>query len=234
VSFEDIIESSGVSVSLLLVLLFLSILTVGTVIERIWFWSKVLLRERQILDNVLNAAASGNFNFARSVVQEHRNHPVGRFLAAPLQLYQPNPEVFHLALEAAADDELAQMRRGDKVLEAVIALAPLLGLLGTVLGLINSLSSIQISDLGTASTAGVTLGIGESLISTAAGLIVAITSLAFYRIFQAFWFSQMRIFRKAGNELEVIYRQFWVDNPELPDSSTFSEKSVATEQYNED
>lgn len=232
-SFEDIIESSGVSVWLLLVLLFLSILTVGTVIERIWFWSTVLLRERQILDRVLNAAASGNFNFARGVVQEYRKHPVGRFLAAPLQLYQPDPEVFHLALEAAADDELAQMRRGDKILEAVIALAPLLGLLGTVLGLINSLSSIQISDLGTASTAGVTLGIGESLISTAAGLIVAITSLAFYRIFQAFWFSQMRIFRKAGNELEVIYRQFWVNQTELSDSSTWSEKSFITDKQDE-
>lgn len=233
-SFEDIIESSGVSVWLLLVLLFLSILTVGTVIERIWFWSTVLLRERQILNDVLNAAASGNFNYARSIVQEYRNHPVGRFLAAPLQLYQPNPEVFHLALEAAADDELAQMRRGDKILEAVIALSPLLGLLGTVLGLINSLSSIQISDLGTASTAGVTLGIGESLISTAAGLIVAITSLAFYRLFQAFWFSQMRIFRKAGNEIEVIYRQFYVESTGLPDTSTLTEEAVATDKHNEE
>jgi biopolymer transport protein ExbB len=42
------------------------------------------------------------------------------------------------------------MRRGDKILEATIALAPLLGLLGTVLGLINSLSSIRLGDIGTA------------------------------------------------------------------------------------
>ncbi|XTZ10072.1 MAG: MotA/TolQ/ExbB proton channel family protein, partial [cyanobacterium endosymbiont of Rhopalodia yunnanensis] len=123
----------------------------------------------------------------------------------------PDPEVFHLALESAADDELALMRRGDKVLEAVIALSPLLGLLGTVLGLIGSLSSIQISDLGTASTAGVTLGIGEALISTAVGLIVAIVSLVFYRIFQALWFNQVRVFRKTGSELEVIYRQHWLE-----------------------
>jgi biopolymer transport protein ExbB len=82
-------------------------------------------------------------------------------------------------------------------------------LLGTVLGLITSLGSIQISELG--STSGVTQGIGESLISTATGLIVAIISLAFYRLFQGFWFNQVRIFRKAGSQLEVIYRQHWLD-----------------------
>jgi len=79
------------------------------------------------------------------------------------------------------------------------------------LGLINSLGSIQISDLGTASTAGVTLGIGEALISTATGLIVAIVSLAFYRFFQGLWSNQVRLFRRAGSELELIYRQRWMD-----------------------
>jgi biopolymer transport protein ExbB len=114
------------------------------------------------------------------------------------------------------------MRRGDKILEAVIALSPLLGLLGTVLGLIRSLKSIQIGDLGTAATDRVTLGIGESLISTASGLIVAIVSLAFYRVFQGFWFNQVRIFRKAGSDLEVIYRQRWLKQEE-------EEKSYARE-----
>ena len=101
------------------------------------------------------------------------------------------------------------MRRGDKLLEAAIALAPLLGLLGTVLGLIHSLSNIQLSDLG--STAGVTLGISESLIATATGMIVAIVSLAFYRLFQAFWTNQVRIFRRAASQMELIYRQRWLD-----------------------
>jgi biopolymer transport protein ExbB len=150
------------------------------------------------------------------VARDNRTHPMGNFLYAPFKLSNPDPEVFHLALEAAADDELASMRRGDKILEAVTALAPLLGLLGTVLGLINALGNIQISDLGTASTAGVTLGIGEALISTATGLIVAITSLAFYRLFQAFLSNQVRIFRKAGSELELIYRQRWLDMQDDP------------------
>ncbi|HEY9882492.1 MAG TPA: MotA/TolQ/ExbB proton channel family protein, partial [Thermosynechococcaceae cyanobacterium] len=92
-----------------------------------------------------------------------------------------------------------------------IALSPLLGLLGTVLGLIISLGSIRIGDIGTASTAGVTTGIGEALISTAAGLVVAILSLVFYRLFQGLLFNQVKIFRKAGNDLELLYRQYWLE-----------------------
>ena len=87
----------------------------------------------------------------------------------------------------------------------------MLGLFGTVWGLIQALSSIKISDLGTADSSGVTLGIGESLISTAAGLLVAIISLSFYRLFQAFWSNQVRLLRKAASQLEVMYRQRWME-----------------------
>jgi biopolymer transport protein ExbB/TolQ len=106
-----------------------------------------------------------------------------------------------------------QYAPGEKVLEAVIALSPLLGLLGTVLGLINSLGSIQISDLGSGdATAGTSLGISEALISTATGLIIAIAALAFYRLFQGFVFGQAKVFRQAGSELELLYRQAWATN----------------------
>jgi biopolymer transport protein ExbB len=213
VNFAELVDKGGISIW---PLLFLSILSVGTILERLWFWSKVLLQERQILDTILETA-SRNWSMVEGTAREYRYSPVGSFLYAPLRLSNPDPEMFHLALEAAADEELAMMRRGDKVLEAVIALSPLLGLLGTVLGLITSLQSIQISDLGTASTSGVTLGIGESLISTAVGLIVAIISLAFYRLFQAFGFKQIRIFRKAGSQLEMIYRQRWLELQEDED-----------------
>lgn len=195
-------------------ILFLSILTLGVIIDRLWFWSKVLVQERQVLNTIMESTFR-NWGSGAEIAKDFRHHPIGRFLYAPLQLTHPEPDVFHLALEAAADDELALMRRGDKILEAVIALSPLLGLLGTVLGLINSLGSISISDLGTASTAGVTLGIGESLISTAAGLVVAIVSLAFYRLFQAFLFGQVRVFRKAGSDLELMYRQHWLEQEDL-------------------
>jgi biopolymer transport protein ExbB len=187
-------------------LLALSLLSLGTIFERLWFWARILTKEREIVNRVLEAATR-NWEVATEIAHQARRQPIGRYLYAPLRLSKPDPEMFRLALEAAADEELASMRQGDKILEAVIALSPLLGLLGTVLGLIRSLSGIRLGDLGTSSTAGVTLGISESLISTAAGLIVAITSLVFYRLFQGFLFNQVKIFRRAGNELELMYRQ---------------------------
>lgn len=204
-TLAELIEKGGVSIW---PLLFLSILALGTIIERIFFWSKVLIKEDQILNNILDAAST-NWEKAGEISSRYRNNPLGKFLNTPLQLENADPEIFHLALETSADDELILMRKGDKILEGVIALSPLLGLLGTVLGLIRSLGSISLSDLGTGATSGVTQGIGESLISTAAGLIVAIISVVFYRLFQAFWFNQVRVFRKAGSDLEVIYRQKW-------------------------
>lgn len=218
IDISELIQKGGPAMWPLLVL---SILALGTILERLWFWTSILLKERAIVNRVLDAATS-NWQAARDIALEGRRQPIGRYLYAPLRLANPDPEVFRLALESAADDELALMRRGDKLLEAVIALAPLLGLLGTVLGLISSLGSIRISDLGTASTAGLPLGIGEALISTATGLIIAITSLAFYRFFQALWHNQVRVFRKAGSELELLYRQDW-----LEDDFTNSHKALS-------
>lgn len=218
-NFAEIIAKGGIAIWPLLLL---SILSIATILERIWFWSKVLFREKQLLNRIIEAA-NRNWDLVEKVAQEHINHPMGNFVCAPFKYSNPDPEILHLALESAADEQLARMRKGDKLLEAVIALSPLLGLFGTVWGLIKSLSSIRIGDLGTASTSGVTLGIGESLISTAVGLMVAIISLAFYRLFQAFWSNQVRLLRKAASQLEVIYRQKWFrDDDEIVVADEYS------------
>ena len=188
-------------------LLFFSVLSLSVIFERIWFWLRILTQERKIVDRVIDAARD-DWGIAAEIAERASRQPIGRFLYAPLSLPRRDPETFRLALESTAENELALMRRGEKVLELVIAVAPLLGLFGTVWGLIQSLESIKISDLGTEASAGVTTGIGESLYSTAAGLVVAIFSLIFYRWFQALLVNQVKIFRQSGNELELLYRQF--------------------------
>lgn len=228
VNIAEILQDGGLAIW---PLLGLSVLALGTIFERLWFWGRVLRGERQLVDQILSAARR-DWEEATHIARQHSDQPIGRFLFTPLRLANQEPEIFRLALESSADEELNAMRRGDKVLEAVIALAPLLGLLGTVLGLINSLREIRIGDIGTSATQGVTLGISQALISTAVGLVVAITALTFYRLFQAFIFQQSRIFRRAGNELELNYRQSWLHdkygsgssfspNPERPDASSY-------------
>ncbi|MBX2862856.1 MAG: MotA/TolQ/ExbB proton channel family protein [Leptolyngbyaceae cyanobacterium MAG.088] len=190
-------------------LLVLSVIALGTIIERIWFWSRIITREREVAGRVLEAARR-EWTAATEIAQRAHRLPMGRFLYAALKLKDQDPEVFRLALETAANEELAAMRRGDKVLELVIAVSPMLGLLGTVLGLMTSLGSLNLNDLAIGSaTSGAAAGIGQSLITTAAGLIIAIVSLMFYRLFQGLVFGQAKVFRQSGSELELLYRQAW-------------------------
>jgi biopolymer transport protein ExbB len=190
----------------------LSILSLATILERLWFWFKTTRREEELVERVLEAGSNDEWDIAAQIAKQERNRkPIGRFLYAPLKRTNPDPETFKLALEASAEDEIATMRKGDKTLESIIAIAPLLGLLGTVLGLIRALSGIKLGDLGTSAGSSVTLGISESLIATATGMIVAIFSLSFYRLFQGLISGQIKIFRGAGNQLELLYREHWLN-----------------------
>jgi biopolymer transport protein ExbB len=202
-------------------LLGLSLLATGVICDRLWFWWKISSQKYETAKKVMQAAYMFNWDLAAQLSLDGRKEPLGRLLHAPLRYPELEPGVFCLALEVAADEELTKMQQGDKILQAAIALAPLLGLLGTVLGLMRSLSGVKLGEIGKASTAGLTLGISESLISTATGLAIAIASLAFYRLFQALVFKQARLFRRVGNELELLYRQYWAQitatDPEIDD-----------------
>jgi biopolymer transport protein ExbB len=193
----------------------LSVLTVACGLERALFWGKLLASESKIAHDVLKAA-DYSLTDARTIAQRAQDLPIGRFLLIPLKLTSPTPETFRLALETTAEEEFAKMRRGDKLLETVVGIAPLLGLLGTVMGLIKTFKNLNIggggggADAG-AGLAGASAGIGEALIATAAGMIVAIIALSFLRIFVTFQAQQEEFFTKLGGELEVIYRQRWYE-----------------------
>lgn len=189
----------------------LSVFTIATALERAWFWFRLMTHEHQVVNDVLYAAHQ-DLDTAAAIAAQAHLLPIGRFLLAPLKLKQPSPETFHLALEAAADKEFAQMRKGDKLLETVVALAPLLGLLGTVTGLIGTFNNLNIGSGGTSeqSTAAAA-GIGEALITTAAGMIVAILALSIFQVMVTLQAQQMDYFSEVGTDLELIYRQIWYE-----------------------
>ena len=124
-TLPEIIQKGGLT---MLPLLLLSVLSLSTIIDRLWFWRKVLFVERKVFEKIIDTS-SENWDLILKVIKEYRGHPLANFLTEPLRLQNPDPEIFHLSLETSADDQLALMRRGDKLLEAAIALAPLLGLL---------------------------------------------------------------------------------------------------------
>jgi biopolymer transport protein ExbB len=152
-------------------LMALSAMAAAAIVQRCWFWANLLRQENQIVTQVLTIAEQ-DFPAAIEIAKSSTNTAIGRFLYAPLALVNPEPDLFRLALESAADNELSAMLRFEKLLETVVALAPLLGLLGTVLGLIQSFSSIQLGEIASNSqTQNLTQGIGQALVSTATGLV---------------------------------------------------------------
>lgn len=188
-------------------LIALSVLALAGVMERLIFWFAIIKQERKTAENILEIARQ-DLKRASLAAEQSLKVPVARFLYAPLALDDPDPELFRLALESTADDELAGMLKGEKLLEAVITIAPLLGLLGTVTGLIGSFYSLKIGDVAANTKSGsLTQGIGEALITTATGLIIAIFASTFHRLFSALQDQQTKLFMKVGNQLELIYRQ---------------------------
>lgn len=188
-----------------------SVFTVACALERATFWTNLLKREGQVASEVLDVSRK-DLAAAAAIASKDRDLPIGRFLLAPLSLKNPSPDSFRLALENAADKEFVKMRKGDKLLETVVAVAPLLGLLGTVTGLINTFENLDIGGGGSEGAVGATAaaaGIGEALITTAAGMIVAILALLILRIMVSLQAQQMDYFSEAGNELELIYREYW-------------------------
>ncbi len=206
----------------------LSVATFACALERGWFWFQLLRQEDRIVHDVL-AAARVDLDKAAAIASQAQALPIGRYLLAPLKLKNPTPETFHLALEAAGDKEFVRMHKGDKLLESVVGLAPLLGLLGTVTGLIVTFNNLNIGGDGASeSTTKAAAGIGEALITTAAGMIVAIIALSFFRIFVTLQSQQIDYFSEVGSELELIYRQTWYE-PSFPNKSSSISDQLSSE-----
>ena len=126
-----------------------------------------------------------------------------------MELEEANPEEFRLALESEAQAEIPLLKRFQNIFDTVISLSPLLGLLGTVLGLIASFASLNLGDVGGTQTSNVTGGISEALVSTAAGLIVAIFTLLFANTFRGLYQRQIALIQEYGGQLELLYRRHY-------------------------
>jgi len=188
-------------------LLAFSLLGVALIIERIIFWIRINNRQNKVVREVLQLYQLDNVVSALDKLQKNADLPIARIFLAALELEEPTPEEFRLALESEAQAEIPLLKRSQNIFETIIGLAPLLGLLGTVLGLINSFASLNIGDVGGTKTTGVTSGISEALVSTASGLVVAIFTLLFANTFRGLYQRQIAWIQEYGGQLELLYRR---------------------------
>ncbi|MCF7818433.1 MAG: MotA/TolQ/ExbB proton channel family protein [Kiritimatiellales bacterium] len=156
-------------------LLACSVAALAVVIERLLFWLMVSVRKNQKLVNrIFTLTEEGDFDTA-IVEGEHSKCLVCRILTAGLS--HRNYGLVQ-SLQAAAMHEIEKMKRSLSVLDTIITLAPLLGILGTVSGIIVSFDLL--GDAGLEDPKAVTGGIAQALITTAAGLSIAIVALLPY------------------------------------------------------
>ena len=153
-------------------LLCCSVLSLAVIIERLAFWWR-LKRQRNggAVAAVIRHAESGDFEGALDAGRGTAD-VAARVLVAGLAEREHG---LTETMQVAAGDEIARMKWGLGVLDTIITLAPLLGILGTVLGIIESFDLLGASGIGDPKA--VTGGIAQALITTAAGLSVAVVTL---------------------------------------------------------
>jgi biopolymer transport protein ExbB len=166
---------------LMVPILLCSTLAVAIIIERFW-----TLRRSKVLPDGLSGTvedwAARHELDQRHIEQLSKESPLGRIYAAALVNRKRSREVIKEAVEDTGRHVVHDLERFLNTLGTIAGISPLLGLLGTVVGMIKVFSVIMISGVGDANVlAG---GISQALITTAAGLTVAIPSYFFYRFFR--------------------------------------------------
>ncbi len=177
-------------------LLFCSVVVTTVIFERSWFWSRERRRLRpHAVESVLAAAERGEIEAAAEVA-EGGNDAALHMLAAGLRDLPLAPTS---TLEGAAKQDLERMNRGLHALDTMITVSPMLGILGTVMGVIQSFELLGVA--GAQDPRAVVGGIAEALITTASGMAIAITALLPYNFFSA-------LRRKQAMRLEEVGRRF--------------------------
>ena len=183
-------------------LLVCSIIALSVVIERTIFWFRLGLRSQPTLvDDVLELSRQGDWESIKNKTIDAKDYIIKILVSGILH------REFSMikAMEAAAADEIKHMRRFMGVLDTMITVAPLLGIFGTVLGIISSFEAL--GSAGIEHPQEVTIGIAQALITTAAGLGIAILSVFPYNYFNSRVENAAVQIEKYATSLEIVYEK---------------------------
>lgn len=166
---------------MMLPIILCSIVAVGIIAERLWTLRPGRVTPPHLLGQVWRWIKDKQLTSSK-LKELRADSPLGQILAAGLANSKHGREVMKECIEEAAARVIHELERYLNALGTIAGIAPLLGLLGTVLGMIEIFSSFMGSGMANASQlAG---GIATALITTAAGLFVAIPALFFHRYLQ--------------------------------------------------
>jgi biopolymer transport protein ExbB len=164
----------------MVVLLACSIVTVGFAVERLLYFMSSSVDVRRFMNEVTGHVKSGNPRAALEYCQKQKK-PVARVIAQGcVNMNRPHDELVQ-RMDTAIELEQVEMERNIGVLGTMANIAPLLGLFGTVVGIIRAFADI--ARTGSGGGAVVAMGVSEALLTTAAGIIVAVIATVFFNVF---------------------------------------------------
>ncbi len=166
---------------LMLPILLCSVLSIVIVVERFWSLRKHKIMPSHLVARIFNWHKNNELTL-ENIRALRAGSPLGRMLAAGLMSRDANRALMKQSIEDAGRHEVHELERYLNSLGTLAAITPLLGLLGSVLGLMEVFTSMTSQGIGNPQALG--SGISQIMIATAAGLLVAIPSLTFYRYFQ--------------------------------------------------
>lgn len=179
-----------------------SVIVMTVIIERALFWAQCDRRHNQALvDEVLELCRIGDWETVRKKVADSKDYLMRILVSGILH----REFSMSKAMESAAADEIKKMRRYMSVLDTMITVAPLLGILGTVIGIILSFESLGSGGIEHPET--VTLGIAQALITTATGLAIAIFTVFPYNYFNSRVENAALLIEKYATSLEIVYEK---------------------------
>jgi biopolymer transport protein ExbB len=183
-------------------LLACSVIALTVVIERILFWVREDFRRNQpLVDTVLELCQKGDWESVRAEVRGSKDYVIRILINGILHREFSMTK----AMETAAADEMKRMRRFLGVLDTMITIAPLLGILGTVTGIITAFNLLGTAGIEQPQLA--TTGIAQALITTAAGLFIAIPSIIPFNYFNSRAEEAALNIEKYATSLEIVYEK---------------------------
>jgi len=190
-------------------LLACSIISLTVIIERAVFWIKQgLQRDQSLVDEILELSRLGRWETIRDKVAGSKDYIIRILVSGILH------KEFSMtkAMETAAADEIGRMRQYLPVLDTLITVAPLLGIFGTVIGIISSFEILGTA--GIEHPREVTSGIAQALITTASGLGIAILSVFPYNYFLSRTEKATLLIEKYATSLEIVYKKLLQNAPQ--------------------
>lgn len=174
----ELIKSGG---WLMLPIILCSVVALAIIAERFWSLQRKRITPKHLLAQIWHWEKQGVLDEAR-IKQIRQGSPLGLMLSSALLNRHHPKEIMKESMEEATTHILPDLQRFLTTLGTIASITPLLGLLGTVLGMIQVFSAML--DAGVGNPRELAGGISTALITTAAGLAVAIPSLMFYRYFR--------------------------------------------------